>query len=120
MIRDYLASYDYNLPLDDAAVDPDLRLVRLLAPAVELHSDVAAAPIRRLQREALGNAARCQKEDRGGGQGRLPCRALVLRGAEHPVHAQHLPQRVGASHQRGRVRRLPKECRVAGGIYLYP
>ncbi|WP_237751514.1 hypothetical protein [Sphingobium sp. DC-2] len=28
MIRDYLASYDYNLPLDDAAVDPDLPLVR--------------------------------------------------------------------------------------------
>ena len=28
MIRDYLATYDYNLPLDDAAVDPDLPLVR--------------------------------------------------------------------------------------------
>lgn len=28
MIRDYLASYDYNLPLDDAAADPDLPLVR--------------------------------------------------------------------------------------------
>lgn len=28
MIRDYLASYDFNLPLDDAAVDPDLPLVR--------------------------------------------------------------------------------------------
>ncbi|QJU60638.1 hypothetical protein HL653_12495 [Sphingomonas sp. AP4-R1] len=28
MIRDYLASYDYNLPLDDAVVDPDLPLVR--------------------------------------------------------------------------------------------
>ncbi|WP_156843240.1 hypothetical protein [Novosphingobium aquimarinum] len=28
MIREYLASYDYNLPLDDAAVDPDLPLVR--------------------------------------------------------------------------------------------
>src|SRR3546814_14342030 len=27
MIRDYLASYDYNLPLDDAALDPDLPLV---------------------------------------------------------------------------------------------
>ncbi|WP_231376754.1 hypothetical protein [Sphingomonas melonis] len=28
MIRDYLASYDFNLPLDDAAVDPELPLVR--------------------------------------------------------------------------------------------
>lgn len=28
MIQDYLASYDFNLPLDDAAVDPDLPLVR--------------------------------------------------------------------------------------------
>lgn len=28
MIRDYLATYDFNLPLDDAAVDPDLPLVR--------------------------------------------------------------------------------------------
>lgn len=28
MIRDYLASYDYNLPLDDAAADPNLPLVR--------------------------------------------------------------------------------------------
>ncbi|MBB3357043.1 MULTISPECIES: hypothetical protein [unclassified Novosphingobium] len=28
MIRDYLASYDFNLPLDDATVDPDLPLVR--------------------------------------------------------------------------------------------
>lgn len=28
MIRDYLASYDFNLPLADAAVDPDLPLVR--------------------------------------------------------------------------------------------
>jgi len=28
MIRDYLAAYDFNLPLDDAAVDPELPLVR--------------------------------------------------------------------------------------------
>lgn len=28
MIRDYLANYDFNLPLIDAAVDPDLPLVR--------------------------------------------------------------------------------------------
>ena len=28
MIRDFLASYNNNLPLDDAAVDPDLPLVR--------------------------------------------------------------------------------------------
>ncbi|EQB16550.1 hypothetical protein RLDS_06960 [Sphingobium lactosutens DS20] len=28
MIRDYLATYDFNLPLDDAAVDPELALVR--------------------------------------------------------------------------------------------
>jgi hypothetical protein len=28
MIRDYLATYDFNLPLDDAAVDPELPLVR--------------------------------------------------------------------------------------------
>ncbi|OAN53509.1 hypothetical protein [Sphingobium sp. TCM1] len=28
MIRDYVATYDFNLPLDDAAVDPDLPLVR--------------------------------------------------------------------------------------------
>ncbi|MFC3444189.1 hypothetical protein ACFOKF_23880 [Sphingobium rhizovicinum] len=28
MIRAYLASYDFNLPLGDAAVDPDLPLVR--------------------------------------------------------------------------------------------
>lgn len=28
MIRDYLATYDYNLSLDDAAVDPGLPLVR--------------------------------------------------------------------------------------------
>ncbi|WP_435803975.1 hypothetical protein [Sphingomonas echinoides] len=28
MIREYLASYDFNLPLDDAAVDPELPLVR--------------------------------------------------------------------------------------------
>jgi len=28
MIRDFLATYDFNLPLDDAAVDPDLPLVR--------------------------------------------------------------------------------------------
>lgn len=28
MIRNYLAGYDFNLPLDDAAVDPDLALVR--------------------------------------------------------------------------------------------
>ncbi|SEJ91658.1 hypothetical protein SAMN05518849_11831 [Sphingobium sp. AP50] len=28
MIRDYLASYDFNLPLDDAIRDPDLPLVR--------------------------------------------------------------------------------------------
>lgn len=28
MIRDYLATYDFNLPLNDAAVDPQLPLVR--------------------------------------------------------------------------------------------
>ncbi len=28
MIRDYLASYDFNLPLDDATADPALPLVR--------------------------------------------------------------------------------------------
>lgn len=28
MIRDYLATYDFNLPLGDAAADPDLPLVR--------------------------------------------------------------------------------------------
>lgn len=28
MIRDYLATYDFNLPLSDAAVDPELPLVR--------------------------------------------------------------------------------------------
>jgi hypothetical protein len=28
MIRDYVATYDYNLPLNDAAVDPELPLVR--------------------------------------------------------------------------------------------
>ncbi|WP_025291952.1 hypothetical protein [Sphingomonas sanxanigenens] len=28
MIRDYLATYDFNLPLDDAAADPELPLVR--------------------------------------------------------------------------------------------
>ena len=28
MIRDFLAVYDFNLPLDDAAVDPELPLVR--------------------------------------------------------------------------------------------
>lgn len=28
MIRDYLANYDFNLPLEDAAVDPDLPMVR--------------------------------------------------------------------------------------------
>ncbi|MBA4090249.1 MAG: hypothetical protein C0494_06620 [Sphingobium sp.] len=28
MIQDYLATYDFNLPLNDAAVDPDLPLVR--------------------------------------------------------------------------------------------
>ena len=28
MIRDYLAGYDFNLPLNDAAVDPELPLVR--------------------------------------------------------------------------------------------
>lgn len=28
MIRDYLVSYDFNLPLNDAAVDPELPLVR--------------------------------------------------------------------------------------------
>lgn len=28
MIRAYLASYDFNLPLNDATVDPDLPLVR--------------------------------------------------------------------------------------------
>lgn len=28
MIRDYLASYDFSLPLNDAAVDPELPLVR--------------------------------------------------------------------------------------------
>lgn len=28
MIRDYLATYDFNLPLDDAAVDPELPLAR--------------------------------------------------------------------------------------------
>jgi hypothetical protein len=28
MIRDYLAGYDFNLRLDDAAVDPELPLVR--------------------------------------------------------------------------------------------
>lgn len=28
MIREYMAGYDYNLPLDDAAADPDLPLVR--------------------------------------------------------------------------------------------
>ncbi len=28
MIQDYLATYDFNLPLNDAAVDPELPLVR--------------------------------------------------------------------------------------------
>jgi len=28
MIRDYLAAYDFNLPLDDAAIDPELPMVR--------------------------------------------------------------------------------------------
>ncbi|OUC54817.1 hypothetical protein CA262_08075 [Sphingobium sp. GW456-12-10-14-TSB1] len=28
MIRDFLAAYDFNLPLDDAAIDPELPLVR--------------------------------------------------------------------------------------------
>lgn len=28
MINDFLAAYDFNLPLDDAAIDPDLAYVR--------------------------------------------------------------------------------------------